>query len=91
MDATIEWHERSDSDVFLEVVLRGGKPWGFTLVGGEEYDRPISIAEVSLRMIYFPVMWNAHILQGFKSQLLNHIHSVWMRHMWKQIGRGCIF
>ncbi len=36
-----------DRSVILEIVLRGGSPWGFTLVGGVEYDRPITIAEVS--------------------------------------------
>ena len=36
------------SDVVLEIVLRGGSPWGMTLVGGEEYDRPLTIAEVGI-------------------------------------------
>ena len=38
------------SDVVLEIVLRGGSPWGMTLVGGEEYDRPLAIAEVGINI-----------------------------------------
>lgn len=30
----------------LDVVLRGGRPWGLTLVGGDEYNCPLTIAEV---------------------------------------------
>ena len=30
----------------LEVVLRGGRPWGFTLQGGAEVDSPLTIAKV---------------------------------------------
>ncbi len=37
-----------DRSVVLEILLRGGSPWGFTLVGGVEYNRPITIAEVSI-------------------------------------------
>ena len=39
------------SELVLEIVLRGGSPWGFTLVGGDEYDRPLTIAAVGRLLI----------------------------------------
>lgn len=31
----------------FEVILRGGKPWGFRLAGGEGEDSPLHVSEVS--------------------------------------------
>ena len=32
----------------FEVILRGGKPWGFTLAGGEEEQCPLHVSKVRL-------------------------------------------
>ena len=36
----------------VEIILVGGRPWGFSIKGGKENDKPLVISKVSYK--YFP-------------------------------------
>lgn len=38
--------ERDEGVELMEVLLRGGSPWGFTVRGGLEYHEPLIITKV---------------------------------------------
>ncbi len=49
-DSAKENSEEKSSDgdaVFVQCVLRGGRPWGFTVEGGSEVNTSLTIARVS--------------------------------------------
>ena len=41
-----QWLPSRAMDLY-EVILRGGKPWGFTLEGGSEVGQPLTISQVN--------------------------------------------